>query len=171
MTPIHTKNCTYRACHKMLMFMKCRQHSSSRSLITPSICYDTSLFYSDLLITRNIYAIMEFYVDDSASHFMRLFRKGTDNSHNTHNRLFSAYTAHIHNSGHQCTLSCCRMDQTTPLCYWLLVLCCGGGKNHHCSCGGRPPLFAAYGEPPIEPLNSAAKTCLVNTLLLWNVDI
>ncbi len=54
-----------------------RQHSSSRSLITPPICYDTCSVHSDLLITRNIYAIMEFYVDHSASHFMRLCRKCT----------------------------------------------------------------------------------------------
>ncbi len=76
------KICTYRACHKMLMFMQFRQHNSSRSLITPSLCYSTCLDYSGLLITRNICAIMEFYVDHSASHFMRLCRKGTDNSYN-----------------------------------------------------------------------------------------
>ena len=60
---------------------------------------------------------------------------------------------------------------TTPLCYWLQVLCGGGGENHHCCCGGQRSLCAEYGEPPMEPLNSAANTCLDTTLVLWNVDI
>ena len=68
--------------HKMLMFMGLRQYNSSRSLITPSTCYDNWSVYSDLLITRIIYATMEFYANYSASHFMRLRRKGTHSSDN-----------------------------------------------------------------------------------------
>ena len=60
---------------------------------------------------------------------------------------------------------------TTPLCYWLQVLCGGGGENHHRNCGGHTSLCARYGEPPMEPLNSAANTGLDTTLLLWNVEI
>ncbi len=59
----------------------------------------------------------------------------------------------------------------TPLCYRLQVLCGGGGENHHRYCGGQTPLCAEYGEPPMEPLNSAANTGLDTTFLLWNVDI
>ena len=36
--------------HKMLMFMEFRQYNGSRSLITPSICYDNCSVYSDLLL-------------------------------------------------------------------------------------------------------------------------
>ena len=46
-----------------------------------------------------------------------------------------------------------------------------GGQNHYRSCGGQTSLCAHDGEPPIEPLNSAAKTGLDTILLLWNVNI
>ena len=57
------------------------------------------------------------------------------------------------------------------LCYRRHVLCGGRGENHHRYCGGQTSIIADYGEPPIEPLNSAAKTGLGATLLLWNVVI
>ena len=46
-----------------------------------------------------------------------------------------------------------------------------GGQNHYRCYGGQTSLCAHDGEPPIEPLNSAAKTGLDTVLLLWNVDI
>ena len=46
------------------------------------MCYDNCLVYSYLLITRIIYAIMEFYANHLASHFMGLRRKGTHRSDN-----------------------------------------------------------------------------------------
>ena len=55
---------------------------------------------------------------------------------------------------------------TMPLCYRRHVLCSGRGENHHRYCGGQTSIIADYGEPPIEPLNSAAKTGLEATLLL-----
>ena len=45
-----------------------------------------------------------------------------------------------------------------------------GGQNHYRCYGGQTSLFAHDGEPPIEPLNSAAKTGLETMLLLLNVD-
>lgn len=94
------------------MFMECRQHNSSRLLKTPSICYDTCVVYSDLLIVRNIYAIMEFYVDHSVFHFMRLCRKGryVGALHETHTRLFSSSSAHIYSIGRHCALFCYATD-------------------------------------------------------------
>ena len=46
-----------------------------------------------------------------------------------------------------------------------------GGQNHYRCYGGQTSLCAHDGEPPIEPLNSAAKIGLDTMLLLWNVDI
>ena len=46
-----------------------------------------------------------------------------------------------------------------------------GGQHHYRCYGGQMSLYAHDGEPPIEPLNSAAKTGLEAILLLWNVDI
>ena len=46
-----------------------------------------------------------------------------------------------------------------------------GGQNHYRCYGGQTSLCAHDGEPPIEPLNSAAKPGLETILLLWNVDI
>ena len=34
--------------------------------------------------------------------------------------------------------------ETTPLCYWLHVLCGGGDENHHRYCGGQTSLSAEY---------------------------
>ena len=58
-----------------------------------------------------------------------------------------------------------------PLCYRIHVLCGGGCENHHRYCGGQTSIVADYGKPPIEPLNSAFKSGLVATILLWNDDI
>jgi hypothetical protein len=46
-----------------------------------------------------------------------------------------------------------------------------GGQNHYRCYDGQKSLCAHDSEPPIEPLNSAAKTGLEAMLLLWNVDI
>ena len=46
-----------------------------------------------------------------------------------------------------------------------------GVKNTTAAVAGQTSLCAHDGEPPIEPLNSAAKTGLDTMLLLWNVDI
>ena len=46
-----------------------------------------------------------------------------------------------------------------------------GGQNYYRCCGGQKSLCAHDGEPPIERLNSSAKTGLETMLLLWNVDI
>ena len=46
-----------------------------------------------------------------------------------------------------------------------------GVKTTTAAYGGQTSLCAHDGEPPIEPLNSAAKTGLDTMLLLWNVDI
>ena len=46
-----------------------------------------------------------------------------------------------------------------------------GVKNTTAAVAGQTSLCAHDGEPPIEPLNSAAKTGLDTVLLLWNVDI
>jgi hypothetical protein len=58
-----------------------------------------------------------------------------------------------------------------PLCYRIHVLCGGGCENHHRYCGGQTSIVADYGEPPIEPLNSAFKSGLVTIVLVWNTDI
>ena len=60
---------------------------------------------------------------------------------------------------------------TMPLCYQLHMLCGGRDENHHHYCGSHKSIIADYGEPPIEPSNSAAKTGLVSLLLLRNDDI
>ena len=61
--------------------------------------------------------------------------------------------------------------ETMPLCYRRHVLCGGRGENHHRYCGGQKSHCATYGEPPIEPLNSASKTGLFTVVLVWNTVI
>ena len=60
----HThENMRCRASHKMLT--EYGQHNSRKPFKSPFIYYDHCYVYSDLLITRNMYAIMEFYVNHS----------------------------------------------------------------------------------------------------------